>query len=271
MDPEGRFYSLYRESIASMQAQFGPDFFSIKPYYLVSPESVSVKGEQRNGVSLKIYSRGTFLGRFHFSRDIPFPWLVSAFLITDDGGKALRLTGYGWEEFQEMVDREARATVDDAVTEIVNKALEKAAIGDWALYELLDGTKVRYELVEINRDGDRPRYTDLIQTFDPRGKLLEEERKSNFAYEIANGFVLRGDVTADRFELTRGETTSNGMTMPVLSLTGYADDEPRYRVDLSEDVPAGVFVNLVIFDLSEEPLYHLIDFGRSSDTPAVRD
>ena len=267
LDGEGRFHSLYRETVPRTQFPYGLEFFEKTPYYTVAPEIVSVDGEKKTGLSMKFYRRGIFMGRFHFSDDIPFPWLVSAFLPSESEGVVLRLSGHGREESPEIADREAMATVHEAIGEVVDKALAKAAVGDWALYSILDGGTLRYELVDIQGEGDQRRYTDRMETFDPDGKLTNTETKSNSAREIANGFILSADVRSDRFELERGETTIDGKTLPVLSVTGYEEDRPRYRVDISEDVPAAEFVNLFVFDISEEPFYRLMEFGSASAVP----
>lgn len=262
VDKEGNSYRMDRLATAGIGTHFGKELLTPVDFFTVSPESITLKGVKTPALAMNAFRDGVLVGRFHFSAALPFPWLAKATIFRTPEIVTMEVTDWGREEMGEYTRRERETTVDEAIGQVVDASLAKAAVGDWALYELLNGKKIRHELVEINNEGDWPYYVNLIQELDAAGNVLNSEKKRNVRDEIVNGYILRGDVRSDRYEILREEREVKGAKMPVLSVTGYEEDKPRYRIELSEDVPATELIGLVIFDLSPEPFMRLVDYGR---------
>lgn len=262
-DEDGHPIEMGRLTVDETREEYGESVFNNMGYFTISNEVVSVKGEKKAVMTLNAFNRGLCGARIRLSAELPYPWLAEAVLIAEEGDwSGLRLVDWGWESPEDIGSREHRAMAEDAIAEVVDAGLDQAAIGDWALYEKLDGGKVRYELVEILAGSRLPRYMNLIREFDAAGAIIKEERKTNTRDEILNGYILSGDVRADRLDLSRSETTIMGESIPVLSKTGFQEDKPVYRVDLSSRVPATQLVNLVVFPFSPEPFWKLTEFGK---------
>lgn len=246
-----------------VREQYGEGFFGNLEHFTISRETILVKGEEKAVLTMNAFNQGLCGARLHFSAELPYPWLAGAvFLVEPEEWNGLRLLDWGWKATEDIEDRERYFTVKDAIGEAVDAGLEKAAVGDWARYETLDGGTIRYELVEIRTDWILPRYVILNQEFDASGKMIREEKSTNSRDEIVNGYILGGDVRADSYVISRSETTIMGESIPVLSVTGIKEGEPAYRLDLSGRVFATQLVGMTIFPFSTEPFWKLAEYGR---------
>lgn len=263
-DEDGHPVAFARMTTAEAREYYGePLLREGAEYCTITRDTILAKGEEKPVLSLNAFNKGLFGARILFSAELPCPWLADVALVAEEGEwSGLRLLDWGWRESEDIEARERRTTVADAIGEVVDAGLATAAAGDWALYENSNGGRTRYEHVAVRSDWHLPRYVNLIRHFDASGKIAGEEEKVNTRDEIVDGFILGGDAWADRFTIARSEATVMGETLAILSITGFREEKPVYRIDLSGQAPAAQLVNLVLFEFSPEPILKLVEFGK---------
>ena len=262
-DGESHFLPWDRLTKAETREEYGETMFGKMEYFTITREIVSVKGETKPVMTLNMFIKDFCGVRLRFSPELPYPWLAGAVFIVEEGGwSGARLVDWGWKPPEDIERLERRATVDDAIAAIVDIGLEQTAIGDWALYETLDGGTIRYGMVDIQTEEGALRYTDLVEEFDVSGKLVKKERRTNTREQIINFYLPSGDFDADSFALNETETTVMGESISVLSITGFQEGTPVYRVDCSSQIPCTQFVNVILHSISPDPVWKLVEFGR---------
>lgn len=262
-DGESHFLPGGRLTKAEAREEYGYAPFGGVEYFTLTEEVVAVKGETKPVLTLNIFNKGFCGARLRFSPELPYPWLAGAVFIVEEGQwSGARLVDWGWKPTEDFAWREHRATVDDAVAGIVDSGLEQTAVGDWALYETLDGGTIRHEVVDVQTERGSLRYTNMIREFDAAGTLVTEARRTNSRDQIVDFALPSGDFKADGFVMSTTETTVMGESIPVLSITGFQGDTPAFRMHFSSRVPATQVANMVLYSVSPDPVWKLMEFGK---------